>query len=153
MPLPVITQSRSARLDLPYLFPGQAQKEAFVNEAIARLDALVQPAIAGVATTPPLDPAAGQCYIVGAAAEGAWAGHVDELASWAQTQWLFTMPRPGAIVFDLSAQCLVRFDEADGWRRAAAPAQVSGGSVQDVEVRAALAATVAALQHLGILAE
>lgn len=153
MPLPVITRSRSARLDMPFLFPGQSQKEAFVNEAIARLDALVQPAVAGIVSTPPLDPAPGECHIVGASAQDAWVGHEGAIASWADTQWLFTAPRTGSVVFDVSAGCLVRYDAADGWRRAEAPPQVSGGSVQDVEVRAALAATVAALQHLGILAE
>ena len=153
MPLPVITQSRSARLDLPFLFPGQAQKEAFVNEAIARLDALVQPAVAGVADSPPPDPVPGESHIVGPAPTGAWAGHVNEIAVWAQTQWLFTAPQPGAFVFDQTAHCLLRYDAADGWRRAESPAPVVGGAVQDVEVRAALAATVAALQHIGILQE
>ena len=57
------------------------------------------------------------------------------------------------VIIDASSDCFIRYDAADGWRRAAAPPQPSGGSVQDVEVRAALAATVAALQHLGILAE
>ena len=153
MPLPVITHSRSARLDLPYLFPGQAQKEAFVNEAIARLDALVQPAVAGMADSPPPDPVPGESHIVGPAPTGAWAGHENEMAVWAHTQWLFTAPQPGASVFDLSARCLLRYDLADGWRRAESPAPVAGGAVQDTEARAALAATVAALQHIGILRE
>lgn len=151
MPLPVITESRSPRLDLPYLFPGQSQKEAFVNEAIARLDALVQPGVVGVTASPPGAPVPGECHIVGPSADGNWAGHSGDIAVWAQTQWLFTTPLDGAFAFDRSAHCLLRYDAADGWRRAEAPAPVAGGAVQDSEVRAALAATVAALQHLGIL--
>ena len=38
---PIALDARTPRHSLPLLYPGQAQKEVFVNEALARLDALV----------------------------------------------------------------------------------------------------------------
>ena len=43
----------SARLALPFLVPGQAQKEFFHNEALQLLDIIVQPAVEGAARNDP----------------------------------------------------------------------------------------------------
>lgn len=150
MPEPVLTTARTPRHALPFLFPGQAQKEAFVNEALARLDALVQPGVLGEASAPPAAPSSGDSYIVGPAASGTWAGHAGHIATWADTQWLFAVPPQGARVHDGALGSLAVFSQAEGWRRAAAPGAPSGGAVQDSEARAALAAIVAGLHRLGI---
>ena len=152
MPEPVITAARTPRHDLPYLFPGQAQKEAYVNEALARLDALVQPSVIDERSDPPTDPAAGDCHIVGPAPTGTWAGQAGVLATWAETQWLFAAPTAGALVFDQASACFAVLRAEDGWSRAAMPAVPSGGATQDMEARAAIAAVLAALQTLGIFA-
>ena len=150
MPLPTITTARTPAHALPYLFPGQSQKEAFVNEAFARLDALVHPLVLGELAAPPADPATGDCYIVAGSAAGVWAGHERALASWAETQWLFAEPREGMQVHDAASGALAVFTDLQGWQHAAAPATPSGGSVQDVEARAALAQIVARLHTLRI---
>ena len=149
MPLPTITTARTPRLALPYLFPGQAQKEAFVNEALTRLDALVQAAVLDEIAAPPANPVAGDCYIIANAASGAWAGHASELAVWAQDQWLFAAPREGARVYDIARTCFAVFTIAEGWRRVDAPGLPSGGAVQDTEARAAIAAILRALCNTG----
>jgi uncharacterized ferritin-like protein (DUF455 family) len=47
----------SARLSLPYLLPAQAQKHVTHNEALARLDLLVQLVLEAVGVdTPPVGP-------------------------------------------------------------------------------------------------
>lgn len=150
MPEPVLTTARTPRHDLPFLFPGQAQKEAFVNEALARLDALVQPVVIAQAASPPTEPASGDSYIVGPAASGAWQGRDGAIATWADTQWLFAAPFETMRVHDASSASLAVFSHADGWRRVSSPPAPAGGSVQDVEARAALAAVVAGLHRLGI---
>lgn len=150
MPLPVITTARTPRHALPYLFPGQAQKEVFVNEALARLDALVQPAVLGEIAAPPANPAPGDCYIVARPATGVWATHEGALATWAETQWLFAPPREGGRVHDIASGALAVFTVAQGWQRAAAPVAPSGGTTQDTEARAALAELVTKLQSLQI---
>ena len=50
----------SARLGLPYLAAGQLQKHVTLNEALTRLDALIQTAVVSRATrtSPPIRPRA-----------------------------------------------------------------------------------------------
>lgn len=150
MPLPTITSARSPAHELPYLFPGQAQKEAFVNEAFARLDALLQPVAIEERAAPPAGPAPGDSYLVADPASGAWTGQERALAVWAENQWLFCPPREGARLFDLASGALALFSAAEGWQRIAAPAPPLGGATQDGEARAAIAALVAALRAAGI---
>lgn len=86
----------SARLSLPYLMPAQAQKHVTHNEALERLDALVQLSVEGFDTqTPPPAPEDGQVWALGAAPVGDWAGHGGELAVWSNGGWLFIAPRDG----------------------------------------------------------
>lgn len=150
MPLPTITNARTPAHDLPYLFPGQSQKEAFVNEAFARLDALIQPVVLEERVAPPADPQAGDCYLVADGASGTWAGHDAALAVWTESHWLFTPPREGARAYDLASGCFVSFSASVGWQRIAAPAPPIGGPTQDAEARAAIAAILAALRSAGI---
>lgn len=150
MPEPVLTTARTPRLRLPFLFAGQSQREAFVNEALARLDALVQPIVLGEAATPPEQAISGNSYLVAAQATGAWAGHDGAIATWADTQWLFCAPFDGARVHDLTSGSLAVFSEAQGWQRAGSPAAPTGGATQDIEAREAIAAIVARLHSLGI---
>ena len=61
----------SARLDLPYLAAGQLQKHVTLNEALTRLDALVQcTAVSRTTTAQPVSPADGALYILPAGATG-----------------------------------------------------------------------------------
>ncbi len=86
----------SARLDLPFIMPSQAQKHVTHNEAIERLDLLVQLTVAAFdATSPPTEPAEGQVWALGAAPGGVWAGHAETLAAFVQGGWVFISPRPG----------------------------------------------------------
>src|SRR3546814_1813404 len=63
----------TARFQLPLLAAAQAQKEVTHNEALTLLDALVQPVVeAGPQNSPPLAPAVGQCWLVGAAPTAEW---------------------------------------------------------------------------------
>lgn len=150
MPLPTITSARTPVHGLPYLFPGQAQREAFVNEAFARLDALVQPSVLGELANPPAEPSPGDSYLVADDATGGWAGQERALAVWAENQWLFQPPHEGARVYDAAAGGLACFTVPQGWQRFAAPALPAGGGTQDSEARATLAEVVTALRAAGI---
>nr|WP_321361150.1 DUF2793 domain-containing protein [uncultured Hyphomonas sp.] len=99
----------SPRLALPYLLPNQAQKHVTHNEALRRLDAMVQLSVAGRdLTAPPASPGEGECWLVAAGATGDWAGHENEIAAWQDGAWAFIAPGAGwlAWVANEAALCV-----------------------------------------------
>lgn len=110
----------TARLDLPFIIGGQALKHITHNEALDRLDALVQPVVEStVLATPPTTPLPGEAYVVPAGAGGAWAGHGGELAAYQAGAWEFYDPARGWLVFDRDSGALKAFDGA-AWTSIAA---------------------------------
>lgn len=150
MPDPISFTNTSPRHGLPFLFVGQAQKEYFVNEALARLDALLHPAVEDELSNPPASPEDGQCWVVGASATGEWAGHDAAIACWQAGNWFFQTPQVGMQLFDKAAGRLARFDGS--WVRADAVTAPDGGSTVDNEARTAIAGLISALVAAGILA-
>jgi len=146
---PISFTSATPRYALPNLFVAQAQKEFTVNEALARIDGLLHPAINGEANVPPAAPVDGESWIVGAQPIGDWEGRSGDIAFWQAENWLFAAPKTGMTVFDQSASCVARYDGA--WTRAAAIAEPTGGTTEDTEARAAITQLIAALVGLGIL--
>lgn len=161
---------RSARFALPLLQPGQAQKEAFHNEALTAIDLLLEAAIeAAPMATPPGNPQLGQTWIVGAGATDAWAGQATRLAAWTAGGWRFLQPQPGTRAWNKSAGLWLYWDgsawsdgrlpaagividgqQVVGSRRPAIPSP-SGGTTIDDEARAALASVIVALQTHGLI--
>lgn len=98
-----------------------------MNANLRALDALVQLRVVDKdLTAPPGSPVAGQVYIVGAAATGAWAGQEGKLAIWCvgddiTSAWMFVTPKSGweAWVIDEA----VRYRYSAAW----APVPSSGG--------------------------
>ena len=86
----------STRLDLPFLQAAQAQKHVTHNEALLRLDLLVQLVVEGFdALTPPSLPVEGQVWALGLAPTGDWAGQGGKLAAHVEGGWLFLSPGEG----------------------------------------------------------
>lgn len=140
---------RTPRLDLPLLFAGQAQKEAFVNEVAARIDALLFLAIEGTQTAPPTAPSDGQSWLIGASPTGDWSGHAGAIAMRQSGNWLFAAPVAGMRLLDKSTGQERRYHTA--WQAPAKPAAPSGGTTVDAEARAAITAIIAALVAAGIV--
>lgn len=150
MPDPITFDSTSARFSLPLLFVGQAQKEDFVNEALLVVDGLLHCCVEAEQNAPPALPGNGQCWLVGSAPSGAWAGHAGSIALRQLDQWLFATPRDGVQV--LNATTGQRISRIGGtWRGPAVPAAPTGGTTVDTQARSALAALVSALQQAGVL--
>lgn len=147
---PIAFTSTTPRFALPNLFVAQAQKEFTVNEALARIDALLHAVVEGEANTPPPLPSDGEAWLVGAAPTGVWSGHAGAIACRQADNWLFVTPRLGLRVFDRAADREARFD--NGWQRAATVAVPSGGANVDAEARAAIAGLISALVSAGLLA-
>jgi hypothetical protein len=146
---PILYDSATPRFGIPLLFAGQAQKEAYVNEAHALTDALLHCVIEGQSSSPPMSPVDGQAWLVGPSASGEWAGREGELACRQSGNWLFATPGTGMRVFDRSVGQDRRF--VDDWIASVAPVEPSGGTTVDAEARAAIHEIVEALRTAGII--
>lgn len=142
-------ESTSPRFSLPLLFAGQSQKEGHVNEALARIDALLHLVIEGTQASPPASPADGQCWIVASGASGAWAGQAGMIACHMAGNWLFAAPRDGMHALDRATGQVIR--HAGDWQRPVRPSGPTGGTVIDSEARAAITDLLSALTIAGIL--
>ena len=160
------------RLSLPMLVPGQAQKELFHNEALARLDAIVA---AAVEEPPRNDPPAsvenGACYIIGSSPVDEWSQYADHLAAFGSAGWRYVAPAPGLSVWIKTSANFATYGPS-GWEigtvrasrlivegeqvvgpRAAPIADPAGGLTVDAEARAALGQVLAALRQHGLIAQ
>ncbi len=88
--------SDSTNLRLPFVEAAQAQKHVTVNDALTRLDALIHIAVEDATlSAPPVSPAEGERWIVGASATGDWAGEDGRIAAWIDGAWVFFVPKTG----------------------------------------------------------
>ena len=162
--------SETARFKLPFILPGQAQKELFHNEALTRIDAALHAAVEGPApAAPPTAPLEGQSWVVGSGALGAWSGKDGQIAIWTAGGWRFIMPAPGMTVWNKAAGYWIHW-RGTAWSSGEMPAgsliiggqkivgprqpsvpSPSGGTVIDEQARAALAALIATLKSHGLI--
>ncbi len=145
---PVSYSSASPRYGLPFLFPGQAQKEFFVNDALARVDAIMHPVVESQESTRPVSPNDGQCWIVATNANGDWSDKAGKLAVNSASRWTYISPTEGMIVFDRSMKQYLVYDS--GWSAVSMPSEPNGGTTIDTEARTAISELTQALKDFGI---
>jgi len=141
------------RMALPLIVPGQAQKEMTHNEALALIDMALHASVVAVGIdTLPSDPEVGDCWIVGDAPTGAWAGHAAHMAGWTAGGWRFSPPMEGMAVAVLGGGT-ARFRRDGGWNLAlpSAIAAPAGGDVVDLAARSAIAAILGTLRAHGMV--
>jgi len=158
------------RFALPFLSPGQAQKEFTHNEALQTLDIIAALAVEEAPRIdPPESPILGASYIIDAGATGDWTGMSQSVAAFTSGGWRFVAPLEGmaAYVKSTSTWALYRAGawelgilrgssvEVDGQQvvasRAAAIASATGGTTIDTEARGAIDEILAALRHHGLI--
>lgn len=165
-----MTSETTPALRLPLLHAAQAQKEITHNEALAMLDIIVAGVVqSGPVNTPPVGPAMGAAWIIGAAPTGLWAGHAKELALYTQGGWRFADVPEGATLHLADGSAARRGGE--DWilgevitdhvkingdivlrgRQAAIPNPVTG-EVVDSQARAAIESILGALRTHGLIA-
>jgi hypothetical protein len=136
------------RLGLPYIAQGQAQKEVTFNEALLRLDPLVQlSAKTRSLVTPPPTPLNGDCYIVPSGATGAWVGQTDRIASWRESAWAFFAPASGWRVALDDERTVLTF--ADGAWRDRLIGTANGGGIRLIAIEQELTLTGAFVETTG----
>ncbi|TMV07242.1 DUF2793 domain-containing protein [Ruegeria sediminis] len=105
----------SPLLDLPFLQPAQAQKHVTHNEALRRLDLVVQLTVAAIGSeAPPGAPSEGEVHALGQAPVSVWTGQASRLAAWLDGAWHFFDPRPGWRAWDQDARKL-RVWDGNAW--------------------------------------
>lgn len=159
------------RLSLPLLHVAQAHKEMTHNEALMLIDLLLHGCVADVARdAPPPVPAVGQCWIVGSAPGGDWAGQAGQIAGMTEGGWRFVAPREGMRLWWTGGETNVEF-RGGAWVRGEvrarkivvdgipvvggqqpAIASPQGGTTRDEEVRTSVSAILAALRTHGLIA-
>ncbi|HZF42140.1 MAG TPA: DUF2793 domain-containing protein [Sphingomonadaceae bacterium] len=160
----------TARLGLPLIAPGQAQKEMFHNESLAAIDAMLHAAVEAVgALAPPTVATPGQSWILGAEPVREWAGRAHHLASWTDGGWRFHPPAAGmGVTLRPSGVPVSWYDGA--WRvgearcerlvvagkqvvgaRGPAVSAPTGGTTVDGEARAVLESLLGALREHGLI--
>lgn len=161
---------QTARFALPFLAPGQLQKELFHNEALQVIDALLCPIVdGGPSAAPPSAPGVGSCYIVGLDATGAWEGQDGAFACFTDGGWRFVLPHNGMTLVDSSSGEFFSFRN-EAWEigvlrgrevridgeivvrnRQADIADPAGGGVVDSECRGAVAEILSAMRVHGLI--
>ncbi|HVL77826.1 MAG TPA: DUF2793 domain-containing protein [Sphingomicrobium sp.] len=162
----------SQRLSLPFIAPGQAQKELLHNEALQALDIIVAAAVEEPpAASPPQSPAAGACYIVAPGATGIWDGRDHQIAAFTLAGWRYISPAEGMTALVRStgttamfvggswhlgeirgAKLVIGGDQVVG-ARSAAIASPNGGTTIDSEARSAISSILQALRQHGLIAQ
>jgi hypothetical protein len=106
--------SITPNLALAYIVSGQAQKEVTHNDALNDLDLLVHcAALDRTLNAPPVSPAMGDVYIVGASPTGSWSGQEGKIAGF-YSGWKFKQAEAGWRVWLRSENRLLVFN-GTGW--------------------------------------
>jgi hypothetical protein len=106
----------TANLGLPFIEGSQAQKHVTHNEGLRILDAAIQIAVLDLTrTSPPSSPAEGERHVVASGATGAWAGHVNAIATWQDGAWAFLAARAGWCIWSVADDVMFVFDGTH-WR-------------------------------------
>lgn len=145
----------SARLGLPFLVPGQGQKDVTHNEALLMLDMLVQPVVQSASRSVPPDAAAeGQCWLVPMEADGTWVGRAGALACWTAGGWRYATASEGWSVWVAEEGFTLRRHNGV-WQRFPAPSapvpSPVGGNIVDEEARSAIREILDRLSAAGLV--
>lgn len=143
---------QSARFALPLLVAGQGQKDIVHNEALTILDAIIHPVVQSMHADMPATPVVGHCWLVPFAAAGDWIGKDGDIAIWTAGGWRFSNLPMSTRVWVISENGFA-YRGVHGWKLEKAAERIEapiGGSVIDIEGRAATAAIIERLTQLGI---
>ena len=91
--------SKTLRYGLPYILPGQAQKHVTHNEALSKLDALLNLSVKMITDALPTSPVEGEAFLMSQSPESAWDNHANDIAVFTEGVWQFFSPVLGWMVW------------------------------------------------------
>jgi hypothetical protein len=140
----------TARLGLPLLAPSQAQKHVTHNEALQRLDGMVQLVLASIGgQNPPLLPVAGEVHALGLTPTGDWSGQGGQLAQWQFGQWQFIAPQTGWRAWDQTDGVMRMYQSGDWGAQLQNIAGLGIGTLSDAQNLLAVASAASLFSHAG----
>lgn len=164
--------AKSARIGMPFLSPGQAQKEISHNEALILLDFLIHGCCAGApSNAPPQLREVGLTYLCGPLPTGEWSGHPNSIACWGDSGWRFIDPVEGFGLLDRFSEQYWRFRSGQWFQglmnvtelrvngvkvvgaKQPAISAPAGGNVIDTEARNVLHQLLTAMRSHGLIAQ
>lgn len=124
-----MSEPTTQRFGLPLLQPAQAQKHVTVNDALMRLDGLVNLVLQSASlSAPPLSAVDGQCWGVPSGGSGPWTGQDGQIAIAANGGWVFAQPQRGQRAFLIDRGVAALWDGA-GWASGAITLGALGGGL------------------------
>lgn len=140
-------------LSLPFILPSQAQKHVTHNEALTRLDKIVQLVVINRSlTAPPAVATLGDRYIIAPGPTGAWALQGRRVAYYNGSAWEFVIAAFGWTAFIQAENAIAFFDGTD-WKtpdqRPAEFTQVGVSAVPDATNRLTVKAPATLLDNAG----
>jgi hypothetical protein len=143
----------TGRHHLPLLAVSQAQKEITHNEALVLVDALLHPIAEDDLSVPPALTSAdtGKCWLIGASAQGAWAGRTNQIAIWIGGGWRFAIPSEG-IRLRQRTTGKEKIWLGTQWFDGPEIGDPTGGAVIDTEARQAIALMLQYFRTIGQVA-
>jgi hypothetical protein len=159
------------RLKMPYIKQSQSQKEVTHNAGLDLLDFYLNPVIEDhTLNVPPVSPTEGKMWIVALSSTGDWSGQENNIAYFLHGNWNFFTPFEGQTVWmkqpkyhaifvsSLWEYGIMRGNEIRIWgqktlaNRGSAVGDASGGTIIDIEARAAINQLLSICRTHGILA-
>ncbi len=120
----------TSQLHLPLLQPAQAQKHVTVNEALVRLDGLVQLVMQSRSiATPPANAPDGTVYMLPSGAVNGWAGQDGKLAIASNGGWVFLAPQAGWRGY-VADEALRVFHDGAVWQPEGSPQSANGAKTE-----------------------
>jgi Protein of unknown function (DUF2793) len=147
--------SNTTHLGLPYLAAAQAQKHVTHNEALTRLDSLVQLAVKSrTLATPPATPVEGDRYLIAASPTGDWTGQVGKIAMRLDGQWQFVTPREGFAIWVNDEDATLWFNGST-WVAGSTPTELQNmallgvNATADANAKFTVASVTTLFNHVG----
>lgn len=140
-------------LSLPLILPAQAQKHVTHNEALVKLDLMVQLAVLNrTLTTAPALPTIGDRHIVAAGATGPWVGQAGRIAQYTEAGWQFTQPLNGWQAYVMAESQMAFYNGLTWIALSDGPftvGQLGVSATPDATNRLAVSAPATLLNHAG----